>query len=198
MAPAPVSPYLSEEEYLALDRAAEQRSEYYDGQMYAMAGGTGRHSKIGGNLFAEFRSRLRGNPCEPFNSGMRVRIPKTGSYVYADLALLCGEEARLASAGDIAENPILVAEVLSPSTERFDRGAKFDKYRTIDSLREYMLVSQDEPLVELFSRQPGNRWLLTIARGLDASIRIDSLHCEIPLAGIYENVAMDAAEPPDP
>ena len=182
-----------------MDRAAEYRSEYHDGQMFAMSGGSNEHSKIGGNLYAEFRSALRGSGCEPNNSDMRLRIPGTRSYVYPDLLIRCGENAR--TPGDIADSPVLIAEVLSPSTELFDRGAKFRKYRTIESLREYVLVSQDEPLVEAFSRQQDGSWRLAITRGLDSSIRIDSLGCEIPLAGVYENVAIPEPaddEPPVP
>ena len=184
---------MSEAEYLAIERTAETRSEYHDGQMFAMAGGTEAHSAIGGNLFAEFRQALRGKTCGPRNSDLRVRIAKARSYVYPDVTVVCGGSAQRAGSKDIVDNPYLVAEVHSPSSERFDRGRKFDKYRTVESLREYLVISPTEPLVELFSRQPDDRWLLSVARGLDASIRIESLECEIPLAGIYENVAF-----PDP
>ena len=177
---------MTEEEYLALDRAAEYRSEYYDGQMFGMSGGTRAHSKIGGNIFAELREALRGKACGPANNDLRLRIPKSRSYVYPDAMVLCGPESESAGKDDIVDSPHLIVEVLSPSTEKFDRGTKFELYKTLDSCREYMLISQDEPHVELFSRQPGG-WFLYEARGLEASIRIDSLGIGIPLAGIYEN-----------
>ena len=161
--------------------------------MFARADGTEAHSTLGGNLFAEFRQALRGKNCRANNSDLRVRIAKARSYVYPDVTVVCGASALRAGSKDILEHPHLVAEVLSPSSERFDRGVKFGKYRTIKSLREYLVISPTEPLVELFSRQPDNRWLLSVASGLHASIRIESLECEIPLAGIYENVAF-----PDP
>ena len=192
MAANPI-PFLSEEQYLALDREAEVRSEYHDGQMYAMSGGTAAHSMIGLNITAELRQALRGKPCRPVNNDLRVRIPKTRSYVYPDAMVLCGAADRLAGKNDIVDSPHLIVEVLSPSSEKFDRGAKFALYKTLASCHEYMLVSQDEPLVELFSRRPGG-WFLTEAHGLDASIRIESLELAIPLAGIYERVALP--EPP--
>lgn len=188
-------PYLSEERYLALDRAAEVRSEYHEGQMYAMAGGSDAHATLGGNLFAEFRQALRGKPCRPVNNDLRVRIPKTASYVYPDAMVLCGAADQLAGKNDIADSPHLIVEVLSPSSEKFDRGAKFAMYKTLESCLEYMLVSQDQPLVELFSRRPGG-WFLTEAHGLDSSIQIESLDLAIPLAGIYERVALPEAPPP--
>ena len=192
MASNPV-PYLSEEEYLALDRAAEFRSEYHDGQMFAMAGGTDSHSTIGVNIAAEFREALRGKGCRPANSDLRLRIPRQRSYVYPDAMVLCGTAGQPARKNDIVDSPHLIVEVLSPSSEKFDRGAKFELYKPLDSCREYMLISQDEPRVELFSRQPGG-WFPTEARGLEASIRIDSLGIGIPLAGIYENVAIGNVE----
>ena len=191
MAANPI-PYLSEDAYLAIERAAETKSEYHHGQMFAMSGGTNSHSRIGGNLFAEFRQALRGRGCGVNNSDLRLPIPKKRSYVYPDLTVSCQESASQALA-DIGEKPILIAEVLSPGTELYDRGVKFGLYKTVESCREYLLISQSEPLVELFSRQVGG-WFLTEARGVDASIRIESLGCEIPLAGIYENVTFP--EPP--
>ena len=191
MAANPI-PYLSEDAYLAIERAAETKSEYHHGQMFAMSGGTNSHSRIGVNVCAEFRQALRGRGCGVTNSDLRLRIPKKGSYVYPDMMISC-DEADSRSQSDSAENPILIAEVLSPSTELYDRGVKFGLYKTVESCREYLLISQSEPLVELFSRQLGG-WLLTEARGVDASIRIESLGCEIPLAGIYENVTF--LEPP--
>ena len=194
MGSKPVS-FLSEEEYLALDRAAEVRSEYHGGQMFAMSGGTLLHSKIAVNLASEFSNALRGKDCDVFGSDTRVLIRKPRASVYPDLSVACGKLAD--ETKDILEVPALVAEVRSPSTEKFDRGAKFSKYRNIESLREYMLVSQDAPQVELFSRQASGAWLLTEARGLESSIRIESPGCEIPLAGIYYRVSLPTPEPED-
>jgi Uma2 family endonuclease len=193
MASSP-QPFISEERYLALDRAAEVRSEYHDGQMFAMSGGTDAHATIGGNLFAEFRAALHGKPCRPSNSDLRLRIPRTRSYVYPDVMVLCREADQLAGQNDMVDSPHLIAEVISPSSEKFDRGAKFAMYKTIESLQEYMLISQDEPLVELFSRQPGG-WFLTEARGLKSVIRIESLGLEIALSGIFERVAFPEPQP---
>lgn len=196
MASNPVS-FLSEEKYLAIDRAAETKSEYHHGQIFAMSGGTEAHAMIGLNVTAELREVLRGRSCRPSNSDLRLRISATRSYVYPDAMVLCGAEDQLAGSHDIVDSPHLIVEVLSPSSEAYDRGAKFALYKTLESCLEYMLISQDEPLVELFSRRPGG-WFLTEARGLDASIRIDSLGFSLPLAGIYERVELLPARPTEP
>jgi len=163
-------PFLTDEQYLALDRAAETRSEYHDGQMFALAGGSDIHSTIKVNLYVQFAIVLRPRGCRVNDSDLRLRIRQAGSYVYPDMSVYCSEN-KLSAPGtnDIAENPTLIAEVLSPSTESDDRGFKFARYRTIQSLRVYLLVSQTEPQIEMFTRQ---------ANG-------------IPVAAIYENVAFE-------
>jgi Uma2 family endonuclease len=194
MASIPV-PYLSEEEYLAIERNAETKSEYHDGQMYAMAGGTRGHSRIAVNLCSEFSLALRDRDCSVENSDLRLRIPGRRSYVYPDLMISCDQAAPSPEfEDDIAEMPILVGEVLSPRTESYDRGAKFSMYRTIGTLREYLLASQSEPLVELFSRQPDGHWDISEARGLDAVLQVKSLNCSIALSAIYRRVRFPAKE----
>ena len=184
--------YLTEQEYLALDRASEGKSEYFDGQMVAMSGSL-PHARIGGNLLRAFGAALRSGPCEPFNNDLRLYIAGCKSYFYPDMMVFSGEPRLVPGADDMVDNPVLVAEVLSPSTESYDRGAKFVRYRAIDSLRDYMLVSQAEPFVELYSRGADGRWVLSDAIGLDAVLRIDNLGCSIPLAGIYDRVAFPEA-----
>ena len=187
-------PQITPEQYLALDRAAEIRSEYYDGVMYAMSGGSHPHSYITTNLASELRTALKGSPCGASATDLRVKIPGR-TYVYPDVVVVCGEPKYLDGEIDTLLNPSLVIEVLSPSTERHDRGLKSARYRTIESLKEYALVSQTEPRVEIYRKQASGDWLLSESVGLDATCRFEGLKEEpvrIPLAEIYERVQFEA------
>jgi Uma2 family endonuclease len=180
-------PRLTPMEYLAIERAAPTKSEFYDGEMFAMAGGTALHSLIGTNVTGEFRNKLRGKHCVPYNADLRIQVQATGLFTYPDLSIICGP-LQFADADDTVTNPSVLVEVLSPSTEAYDRGQKFLQYRQIPSLREYLLVSQHEPLLELFVRQDNNLWSLREAAGLDARLEIPSLEIAVSLAEIYANV----------
>src|SRR5579863_5834819 len=184
-------PRLTEEEYLRIERAAEFKSEFYDGRMYAMSGGSYPHGQIILNLAAELRNALRGKQCTATSSDIRVRVSKRGSFAYPDIAVVCGPPVFADNQKDTLLNPTLIVEVLSPSTEAHDRGLKFAQYRQIESLQEYGLVSQSEPRVEIFRRQPSGDWLLSEFTGLDASCRFDSVACQIALSEIYYQVAFD-------
>ena len=190
-------PCLTAEEYLAIERAAEFKSEFINGEMYAMSGASLPHSLITANVIGELRLRLRSGPCRAYTNDLRVNVSTTGLYTYPDIIVVCGE-ARLASDGhnDTLLNPAVLVEVLSPSTEAYDRGAKFAHYQRIESLREYVLVAQDQPRVERFARRPEagpNEWLLTVATGLDADISLPALGVVLPLAEIYEGVQFASA-----
>ncbi|PAW81025.1 MAG: hypothetical protein B9S33_17415 [Pedosphaera sp. Tous-C6FEB] len=180
-------PRLTPMEYLAIERSASTKSEFYDGEMFAMAGGTALHSLIGTNVAGEFRNKLRGKHCVPYNADLRIQVQATGLFTYPDLSVICGP-LQFADADDTVTNPSVLVEVLSPSTEAYDRGQKFLQYRQIPSLREYLLVSQHEPLLELFVRQDNNLWSLREAAGLDARLEIPSLEITVSLAEIYANV----------
>jgi Uma2 family endonuclease len=185
------------DEYLALERRSETRHELVNGQIYAMAGASEPHNVIVLNIGSELRTRLRGRGCRTYVTDMRVRVPATDLFTYPDVAALC-EPPRLEDGhGDTLLNPAVIFEVLSPSTEGYDRGAKFGHYRRLESLREYVLVSQELMRVERFVRH-GEDWVLTEISGLDGILRIDSLSCEIPLSDIYENVEFSAADPREP
>lgn len=179
--------YLSPEEYLAIERRSEYKSEYSNGEMFAMSGASLEHNRITVNLLSDVKRQLRSGSCEPFGSDMRVEVPLPRKYVYPDLSIVCGEPEFADSEFDTLVNPLVVFEVLSPSTERFDRGTKFVWYRRVSSLREYVLVSQAEPRVERFVRR-GQEWVLTEATGLDAAIRLETVGCDLALADIYERV----------
>ena len=181
-------PFISPEEYLRLERAAEYRSEYFDGEMFAMADGSPRASLIGANVIGEIGQLLKGHRCTPYDSNLRVHIPATGLYTYPDASVVCGPIELVPGHDDLLTNPTLIVEVLSDSTEAYDRGRKFAHYRTLPSFAEYVLVSQKEPLVEVFFRQGDGTWQLTPVRGCEAVVRLQSLGIELRLAEVYDRV----------
>jgi Uma2 family endonuclease len=181
-------PRITPEEYLAIERAAEFRSEYYGGKMYAMAGASHGHVLIVLNLGAELRQALKGRPCEVYPIDMRLRVSPKGLFTYPDLMVVCGAPVFAGDRKDTVTNPVLIIEVLSKSTEAHDRGFKFAQYRTVESLQEYVLVSQTEPRIERFRRQPNNQWILNESVGMDAALSLESIDCQIPMAEIYDKV----------
>lgn len=187
MATRPIT-RLTEEEYLALDRANEFRSEFVDREMLAMSGGTSRHSLLKGRLITDFNNKLAGQGCWVFDSDMRVRMAVSGSYVYPDMSVVCGKPLFHQDESDILTNPVLIAEVLSPSTESYDKDKKFDLYREIDSFREYLLVSTHSARVDHFSRQSDTSWVVREVSGLDASVTIPAFSLELSLAQLYTGV----------
>lgn len=186
-------PELSEAEYLEIERHAECKSEFFAGEVFAMAGGTLEHSLIATNFAAEVRALLRGHPCAPYNSDLRLKVEATGLFTYPDLSVVCGP-VQFADAGrDTILNPTLIGEVLSDSTEAYDRGKKFENYRHIPSLQEYLLVSQKEPRIEQFLRQTDGNWLLREAAGRDARLELPSLNITLALAEVYARVEFGRA-----
>ena len=180
--------FLTAQDYLAWEHPKETRHEYLDGHVFAMTGASRRHNLLCGNLFAAIHRQLRGKPCEIYANDMRVKVSETGMYTYPDLVAACGEPRFEDQAIDTLLNPVLIVEVLSDSTERYDRGAKFTHYRSVPSLREYLLVSQTECRVEQYARQPGSQWLLTEYQDLNACIDLESLGCRLILSEVYERV----------
>ena len=174
---------LSPEEYLRLERAAETKSEYLDGVMYAMSGASPNHNLIVGNLGWTLRNRLS-KECRAYPSDMKVRIPNPSGFFYPDVSVVCGKPELADDQRDVLLNPLIIFEVLSDSTAGYDRGRKFGAYRNIDSLQEYVLVAQDAYAVEHFRRE-GDHWIFTAIQGRDASLRLDSLAVDVPLSEIY-------------
>ena len=177
--------YITPEEYLALDRQAEVKSEYYAGQIIAFAGASKRHNLIVANVLAGIHRQLVDRPCNVYPSDMRVRISKTGMYAYPDIVVTCGEEQFADENSDILLNPIVLIEVLSESTANYDRGDKFDQYRRIESLREYILVSQEAYRADQYVRQNDTQWLLTEFHRAEDVIRLSSINCELALKELY-------------
>jgi Uma2 family endonuclease len=188
-------PRLTPEQYLDAERAAEFRHEYYNGQIYAMSGGSYQHAQVIGNITGELHTSLKTRPCSVVPNDLRLRVSPDGLYTYPDVLVVCGEPKFADGRGDTVLNPALIVEVLSPSTEAYDRGFKSAQYRTIESLEEYALVSQAEPRVEVFRRQPGGHWLLSEAVGLEAVCHFESLDCAVALAEIYAKVTFTPEDP---
>ncbi|MCI0421322.1 MAG: Uma2 family endonuclease [Acidobacteria bacterium] len=178
------------EEYLALERAAEYKSEFYAGEIFAMAGASEQHNLIVANLVRELGLQLKKRPCKTYPSDMRLKVAPTGLYTYPDVMVVCGKVWLDDEQQDTVLNPTLIVEVLSPSTESADRGSKSGHYRKLDSLQEYLLVSQVKPHVEHYSRHPDHRWLLSEAEGLQSEIRLSSIDCVLPLSEIYDKVEL--------
>lgn len=180
--------HISPEEYLTIERQAEYKSEYVDGVMYAVAGGSERHNLIAANIIISIGVQLRNYHCRVYPSDLKVRVPNSKRFFYPDVSVVCGETRFADDERDVILNPILIVEVLSESTAAYDRGKKFLSYQQIDSLQEYLLVSQDEVIVEHYVRQNNDTWIYTKAIGLDETIVIPSIECEIALRDIYDKV----------
>jgi Uma2 family endonuclease len=187
-------PHLTPEQYLELDRASEFRNEYFNGRMWAMSGGSYRHAMIIARLSRALGNALDGRACGVTSSDVRVCVSADGLYTYPDIVVVSGDPRFADGRSDTLLNPTLVIEVLSPSTEAYDRGFKSAQYRRVESLEEYALVWQTEPRVEVFRRQPGGHWLLSESIGMDAVCPFDSVGASVALAEIYDKIAFDAAE----
>ncbi len=183
--------YVTPEEYIAFERAAEYKNEYFDGEIYAMTGASRKHNLIAGNVFTVLKQYLRANPCEIYISDMRVKIPAANLYTYPDVAVACGEPQFEDDAVDTLLNPMLIVEVLSKSTASYDRAAKFGYYRTIASVAEYLLVAQNDYHVEHYTKQPDGRWLLADIRGLESRIELASVGCPLALNEVYDRISLD-------
>jgi Uma2 family endonuclease len=190
-------PKITPEEYLKIERAAEFKSEYYDGHMFAMSGASYAHVVITGNFSRALGNALEARGCFVGSNDMRVQVSPM-MFTYPDVVVTCGKPLLADSQMDLLTNPSVVVEVLSPSTERDDRGLKLTRYRTIPPLQEYVLVSQEEARVEVFRRQPTGQWLLTDFTGPDAICRLESIQCSVPLSVIYRSVDFGVRAPETP
>ncbi len=178
-------------EYLACERRAEFKSEYFRGEVFAMAGGSAKHSLIAANFIREAGNGLKGKPCVVYSSDLRIKVSETGLYTYPDASIVCGGPQFDDEVRDTVLNPTMIVEVLSDSTEKYDRGRKSSQYRSLDSLTELVLISQNEPCVERYVRQDGGGWLLMEEKNLAGSVHFDSIASAIPMSEIYRNVVFD-------
>ena len=186
-----IKPYISPEEYLELERKAEYKSEYLHGEIFAMSGASREHNLVAGNMFGELRQQLKGRPCEAYQGDMRVKVTATGLYTYPDVVVVCGEPRFEDEKVDTLLNPTALIEVLSESTERYDRIAKTSYYRTIDSLAEHLLVAQDEVHLEQYSRQPDGQWLLSEYLTPDSVVNLPSIGCTLKLSDVYDRITFE-------
>jgi Uma2 family endonuclease len=194
----------TEDQYLSIERESEERHEYLDGQIYAMAGESPEHGAICTNLTREVSAQLKGTRCQAFAKDMRVRsgpLPRRrysqkGLYSYPDLLIVCGELQFLDENRDVIINPKVIIEVASPSTEAFDRGDKFQRYRTYNpSLTDYLIVAQNCPYIEYFARREDGQWVIAAsAIELSESVHITSINCTLRLAEVYDRVEFPKEE----
>ncbi len=180
---------ISVADYISIEKENDIKYEYHNGTIYALAGGTFNHGAICGNIFGEMRSALKEkeSDCRAYTSEIKVHIAKEKAYVYPDAMVICGAVAYAKNEINSITNPILIVEVLSHSTSNYDRGAKFHKYRQLESLQEYLLIEQDEAAVELYKRV-NDLWKITRVEGLETSIDLSSLGISVKLASIYEGI----------
>lgn len=188
--------FLTPEEYLAIERESEERHEYFDGEMFLMSGASLEHVLINNNVSAELHAQLKNTNCRAFSNDLRVFIPRTGIYIYPDTIIVCGETQLVDDNNlDTLLNPTLIVEVLSPSTESYDRGGKFAHYQTIESLAEYVLISQTQPRIECFTKDEdaSDKWIYRKADSMEAMIELESIKGRLALADVFANVDFERA-----
>jgi Uma2 family endonuclease len=178
-------------EYLTLERQGERKHEYVAGEQFAMVGASFRHNLIQTNIVATLYGQLGNRPCTVLPSDMRVKIEPLGIYTYPDVTVVCGEPRLEDDEQDTLLNPTVIIEILSPSTERYDRGRKFQRYRLIPAFREYVLVAQESYTIDHYIRQPDDTWNLSIADHLDSAITLPSIGCTLALADVYRRITLD-------
>ena len=175
-------------EYLELERQAQYKNEFIDGEIFAFAGASEAHNLIATNLTIALGSQLKGKPCKLYSSDMRVQLSESRRYTYPDVVICCGEAEFIDEKRDTLTNPTLIVKILSPLTEGYDRGEKFESYRQLGSLQTYVLISQARPFVEVFERQEDNRWLLSEYKGLVTDVPLSSIGCSLQLREVYDKI----------
>lgn len=179
--------FITPEEYLELEDRSRDKHEYWNGELYMMAGASLNHNKIVMNTFKELDRHLAKRPCDVFANDVRLRVEKADLYTYPDLIVICGKVEIDPRQKDTVMNPALIVEVWSESTREYDQTRKFARYRQIPSLQEYVMIDQTQPYIEYFRRE-GRFWVLETIEGMEAVLALGALDCEIPLTGIYERV----------
>jgi Uma2 family endonuclease len=179
---------ITPEEYLTIERKANERGEYFEGEIFVMAGASKEHNLIVGNAFAELHAQLKKRPCQVYANDMRVKVSTSGLYTYPDIIVSCGKEQFDDKYKDTLLNPTLIIEVLSNSTEAYDRGEKFKQYRQLESLMEYVLINQDKYLIEHYIRLPDNRWLFSGTDDLQDIVQLSTINCHLTLHEVYHKL----------
>lgn len=183
------------DEYLALDKNSEGRYEYFDGVVVELSGASLSHNRIVSNLSGNLRNKLEGRDCEVLPADMRLKVPTTFPYRYPDVVVVCGEPVVEKMQGlELLVNPLLIIEVLSPTTEAYDRGLKFSAYQAIASFREYLLVAQDRPYVVQYVRQPNDKWLRSEVASLNGELTLETINCTLTMREIYQRINFQPEE----
>lgn len=185
-----IKSYITPEEYLALERKAEYKSEYLNGEVFAMTGASRKHNLIAANIISLLNLQLREKPCEVYPSDMRVKVTVTGLYTYPDVVVVCGGPKFEDDYVDTLLNPTLIVEILSKTTERYDRIAKTGYYQTLDTLSEHLLVAQEEYRIEQYAKQSDGRWLLSEIRSLEGVVDLQSIGYPLALRDVYDKVSL--------
>ena len=194
MSAIPKKKYIAPEEYLAMERKSLEKHEYFNGEIFQMAGASEEHNTIAMNIAGSLHQQLKKRPCKVYQSDMRVYIPKTGLYTYPDISVVCKKPKLLDDGGlDTLTNPVLIVEILSPSTADYDKGTKFDNYRSLDSFEEYVLVWQDKKRIAHYKKQEDGSWLLRDFIGKDAEIVLSSINCSLSAEDVYDKVEIENA-----
>lgn len=188
----PAKKYYTVEEYLSLEETAEYKSEYYKGEIFAMAGGSANHNRIARNVLTALTQAFESKPCEAFGSDMKVGVKKEVYYTYPDVSVVCGEIEFDEDRTDSMTNPTLIVEVLSPSTADYDRNKKFEMYRGRKSLQDYVLIDQDRVLIEYYHKVAVNEWRLKIYEELNETVNFEAVGVELPIQRIYSRVKFPA------
>ncbi len=182
------------EEYLALEEQSETRNEYHDGEIVPMSGGTVNHNKISGNFYAYFKFAKKGQSYDVFMADVRLWIPESNRYTYPDVQIICGEVGYYEKRKDTIINPTVIIEVLSQSTEAYDKGDKFKYYRSIPSFQEYIIINQYQYEVEQYVKTEDNKWLVSYLESAEAVLSLNSVEFEISLEELYEGVEFEVIE----
>ncbi|HEV2803166.1 MAG TPA: Uma2 family endonuclease [Pyrinomonadaceae bacterium] len=183
---------LTSDEYLAIERKSEIKHEYFAGEMFAMVGASKRHNLITANIIRVLGNQLLDRPCNVYPSDMRVKVSQTGKYTYPDVVVACAEEAFDDTENDTLLNPVVIVEVLSESTEAYDRGKKFEQYQNIESLTEYLLVAQDSQRIERYIRQSNREWRYSEYRDIEDVVEINIIGCVLALEDVYAKVELSS------
>lgn len=189
--PGPKLNYISPEEYLAMERASQEKHEYYNGEVFAMSGASWNHNVIAKNISTVVLPYLKGKPCDMFGSDLRIHIPENGLYTYPDFSIICDKPESTDAEKDPFVNPTAIIEILSKSTADYDRGTKFNLYREIPTFKEYVLVDSTRISVEHFEREPDNSWRLTEFKTLNNQFLVTTIGLTLSLADLYEDVRFE-------
>ncbi len=188
--PAPKYNYISQEEYLEMERAALEKHEYYQGEIFAMSGASLKHNEVFSNLFGEIQGKLKGKNCKPYGSDLRIHVPKNSLYTYPDITIICDKADLTDDKFDTATNPAVIVELLSKSTRNYDRFEKFSLYRDIASLKEYILVDTQKIHIENYVRNADNTWQLTDYNAISDNLFIATVNINVSIADIYAGLSL--------